>query len=132
MTKPTIRIKAEQLRNEASQIAFAMRLANNSEFDLHPNQNRVVLSQAPLPGFNGKVFEGEARLCSQGAVLTLGVRTSGNCGGFTEVILNRRDGLTSITERTYARGASQASVLRATFGTEGELLDCSEEVRCSV
>lgn len=132
MTKIIINGKAEQLRNEASRIASAIRLLNNSQFDLHPNQNRVVLSQAPLPGFNGKVFEGEARLCSQGAVLTLGVRSTGNCGGITEVILKRREGLTSITERNYRPGLAKTFVVNAEFNAEGRLTGYAEEVCCPV
>lgn len=122
------RKKAFVLRNEANQLLGAVRLINNTPFDIDPADERVLLCQAKLPGFRDQVFEGEALLNQDGSLISMGVRTS-DCGCVREVILNSGVGRTAVQERTYCATEKTTWVVNALFTTDGQLLRYSEEVQ---
>lgn len=119
------RNKAFTLKNEAHRLVSAMRLVNNTPFDIDPADERVVLRQAKLPGFQNTVFEGEARLNPDGSVASMGVRREQD-RQVTEVIVQTDVGRTSLQERTYCQQQKTTFVVNALFSLDGQLLRYSE------
>ena len=116
--------RAAELKKRATELSGVLRLVDNADTDLAPAANRVLLSGATLPGYNGSRFDGEAVFQANGEVLTLGVRRSSSAG-VSEILINRQGTNTQVSERS-VQGPGVVMTAVALFNMAGDLLSYEE------
>lgn len=126
MSQPTKHHKAASLKDQADRFAETLWTLRNSPRDLSRRQNRVFLSQAPLPGYGKVIFDGGARFDKNGTVKAIGLRQDHD-GVTEEFVVRTTRSRTTIIRKVQPHASKKMTVMEASFSNANRLLRYREE-----